>query len=210
MGQIFYFITLTLILWSCNSSTNKTADTLHTVSADEKPLNIYIKDKSQYDKAFIDGLSDYNEPIKLIDNYIITGTDTTYFPSDLTLNKTIVFKGTKGNNHFVLSVKRVNLTNLNYNFEIIDKNNEPIELKTGKVTLGSMFFLASEVDEDVETGEGYGSYDYWQKTNDCILSIRIGIGNDANGKLTAKIAYNYNDKSKKTLELNDCPTLKTE
>jgi hypothetical protein len=215
MKQIIDILTLTLLLLSFSSMTGKTIDTkstdsLGTISADKKQSDIYIKDKSQYDQTFIDGLSDYNEPIRLIDNYIITGKDTTYFPDDLTLNKSTVFKGTKNDNKFVLTVSRTNLTNLNYTFKLTDKSDKIIDTKSGKAVLGSLFFFGSEIDEDSQSGDGYGSSEYWDKTSDCWFSIRIGIGPDNKGKHRAMLTYGCEDKNKQTLSLDQCPTLRTE
>ena len=216
MRNTIYILTLAFGLWSCNNKpAEKTADqnsvdTLQTVSADKPKLEIYINDKSQYDQTFIDGLADYNEPIKIIDDYILTGQDTTYFPKDLNLNKETTFKANLDNNKYVLTVTRTNLTNLTYKFQLIDKDNKTVDTKSGKAILGSMFFLASEVDEDSETGDGYGSCEYWDNSNDCWFAIRIGIGNDENGKLRAMLKYGCDDKSKQSLNLDESPTLRTE
>jgi hypothetical protein len=215
MKQTIYILTLTLFLLSCSGKTRKTVDTksidtLQTISADKKQTDIYIKDKSKYDQSFIDGLSVYNEPIKLIDNYILTGKDTTYFPSDLSLNKATTFKASKGNNKFVLTVTRTNLTNLTYNFQLTDKDNKTVDTKSGKAILGSMFFLGSEMDQDSQAGDGYRSSEYWDKTNDCWFSIRIGYGKDKNGKQRAMLTYGCEDKNKQSLKLVECPTLRTE
>jgi hypothetical protein len=216
MKQTIYIFTLAFGLWSCNNQTTEkianknSVDTLQTVSADKQHQAIYIKDKSQYDQTFIDGLADYNEPIRLIDNYIVTGKDTTYFPNDLSLNKATTFKAIKDNNKFVLTVTRTNLTTLTYNFQLTDKDNKIVDTKTGKAILGSMFFLTSENDEDSQTGNCYGSYEYWDKANDCWFAIRVGIGKDFNGKQRAMLDYGCNDKSKQTLNLDECPTLRTE
>ena len=216
MKQTIYILTFAFGLWSCNDKTaEKTADqnsvnTLQTVSADKHQQERTIKDKSQYDQSFIDGLSEYNEPINLEENYILVGQDTVYFPEDLELNKETIFKGIKDKKNFVLSVTRTNLTNLTYNFQLTDKDNKTIDTKSGKAILGSMFFLASEIDEDSQTGDGYGSCEYWDKTNDCWFSIRVGIGKDDNGKQRAMLNYGCNDKSKQTLNLDECPTLRTE
>ncbi|GAB4349007.1 MAG: hypothetical protein OHK0038_28030 [Flammeovirgaceae bacterium] len=94
MKKTIYILTLAFGLGSCNNQTTEkvvdknSVDTLKTASADKQQLDIYIKDKSQYDQTFINGLANYNEPIKLIDNYIITGQDTTSFPTDLILRET--------------------------------------------------------------------------------------------------------------------------
>lgn len=62
------------------------SQTLETDTPNKQLHDIYIKKKTQYDQKFIDGLADYNEPIKFIDNYILSGKDITYFPDDLSLN----------------------------------------------------------------------------------------------------------------------------
>ena len=109
----------------------------------------------------------------------------------------------------MLTVTRTNLTDLTYNFQLTDKDNKIIDTKSGKAILGSMFFLASENDEDSQTGDGYGSCEYWDKVIDCWFAIRVGIGKDDNGKLRAMVNYGCKDKSKQTLNLDQCPTLRT-
>ena len=185
-------------------------DTLKAVPADKQQATVAIKDKALYDKTFIDGLADYNEPIKLIDNFILVGKDTMYFPSDLQLNQKTFFHGNKDGRSFVLTVTRTNMTSLIYTFQLSDKNNKAIENKSGQAILGSLFFLAAEGDNDTEMGSGYGSYEYWDKSNDCWFSVRIGIGLDDNGKRRAKLNNGCEDKNKPTLTLDDCPTLRTE
>ena len=216
MKQVLYYILAIVFgLWSCNnqSAERKTgqilADTLQTISVNNQ--NIYIKDQTQYDQIFIQGLANYNEPIKLINNYILTGQDTTFFPSDLQLNKKTTFHGANDSAKFTLTVTRTNLTNLNYKFQISDKSDKIVETKSGKAILGSMFFLASEVDEDDQTGTAYGSYEYSDKMdNGCWFAIRIGIGLDDNGKQRATLSYNCEDENKKTTDLDECPILRTE
>ncbi len=215
MRQTTYILTFALGLLSCNNqTTNKYGDNTNinslqtVVSADKQKQDIYIKDKSQYDQTFIDGLSDYDEPIKLIDNYTLVGKDTTYFPEDLSINIATTFKATKDNNKFVLTVTRTNLTNLTYNFQLTDKDNISIDTKSGKAILGSTFFLGPEGDNDIE-GD-YGSQEYRDNGKDSWLSIRIEIGKADDSKQRAKIQYGFSDKTKKSLDLNECPTLRSE
>lgn len=214
MKQIIYILTFAFGLGGCNNQTTEKAvdknsvETLNTVSADKQQLDIYIKDKSQYDQSYIDGLADYNEPIKLIDNYIVIGKDTTYFPEDLILNKPTTFKAIKDNNKYVLTVTRTNLTNLTYKFQLTDNDNKTLDTKSGKAILGSRFFIGPEGDDDIDGG--YGSQEYRDNRKDSWLSIRIEIGKADNGKQRAKIHYSFNDKTKKSLDLDECPTLRTE
>lgn len=215
MKQTIYILTLAFGLLSCNDKTaEKTADqnsvdTLQTVSADKHQQETTIKDKSQYDQSFIEGLSEYNEPLKLIENYILVGQDTVYFPEDLQLNKKTIFKGTKDKKNFVLSVTRTNLTSLNYTFQILDKDSKAVNNNSGRATLGSLFFLGSETDDDDETGDGYLSVEYWDNSADCSFAIRIGEKDD-NGKLRAKIKLYCKDDKLKNIGLDDNPTLRTE
>lgn len=216
MKQTISILILAFGIGSCNTQTAEkltdkdTADTLQTVSTENQKQVIYIKDKSQYDQTFIDGLADYNKPIKLIDNYILTGQDTTYFPEDLILNKATTFKASNDSNKFVLTVTRTNMTNLAYSFQLLDRNSKIVYEKSGKAILGSMFFLASENDQDTQTNEGYGSSEYWDKPDHCWFAIRIGMGKDDNGKLRAMLNYGCEDEKRPILNLDSCPTLRTE
>lgn len=209
MKQPIFFLLSTLLMLSCSNkpgkadleTTSETADKLHT--------EIYVKDKSQYDQAFIDELAAYNEPIQLVDNFIVAGTDTTLFPDDLALNSATIFRGSKDNNEFELKVTRTSLTNLRYMFHYNNIGLQTDYTKSGTAILGAMFFLTSEADKDSQTGEDYLSTEYWDKTNDCWLSIRIGIGTDNEGKLRAKLTYGCEDHNREALSLDECPTLKT-
>ena len=215
MKKTFYNLTLILFLISCGYKTRKTADkvsldTLLTISPDPTRSNFFIKDKSQYDPSFVEELSRIREPVRLIDNYIIVREDTTYFPGDLTPGNAIVFKGTKAGRNYVLTVTRENLTNLQYDFKLTGEDETVIYSRSGKSVLGSAFYLGSEMDEDSRNGEGYPSYEYWDKTADCHFALRIGHGKDDHGKLRAKLKYGGEDHSKPSLSLNECPTLRTE
>ena len=215
MKHIIYLFALMLAVLSCNNQTAEKTTAENTIDTTEAVVytpqtvaKIYIEDKSQYDQTFIDGLSEWNEPIKLIDNYIVTGKDTTYFPEDLPINKKVTFRGENEDYIVVLTVTRLNLTNLKYQFQISDTDNNIIDSRLGTAVLGSLFFFASEMDEDSETGDSYGSSEYLDRKNGCWFNIRIGFGLDDNGKQRAKI--NYNCKNKYGLDLDECPTLRTE
>ena len=146
--------------------------------------------------------------LRLCDNYIVIGKDTNYFPEDLNLNKATIFRARKDNIQYVLTVTRTNMTNLTYNFQLINKDNKTVDTKSGKVILGSSFFLGPEGDNDIEGG--YGSQEYRANGKDSWLSIRIEIGKSEHGKQRAKIHYGFNDTTKKSLDLDECPTLRTD
>jgi len=200
MKKIIYILILALVLLGFIEQTSgKTPD---------KNTNIYIQDKSKYDKTFIKGLTGYNGQIQLIDNYIIVDKDTAYFPESIPLNKPIVFQAANENLNFELIVTRTNLTNLNYKFKLSDTNNKIVDHKSGKVVLRSMFFLPSEIDEDDLTGIGYGCSEYFGETGKCSFVIRIGI--NENQKLVATFSYCCHIRGILYSCLDICPTLRTE
>lgn len=214
MKHALYIATLVFGLLSCNSQTTKeTANTKNTriikpiqVTPTARPKEkIYIKDKSLYDPAFLASLSVLNEPIQVIDNYILAGRDTIYFPEEIPMNKETVFKGMKEQKNFILTVTRVNLTSLTYNFVLLNKDNTLIHNKTGKVILG-LFFLGSESDEDDETGDYYFSTEYRDELSDCSFSIRVGE-REGHEKLRANI--NLHCKDNKSDNIENSPTLRT-
>ena len=227
MKQRIYIVIVAIGLLSCNKGNgkkvdNNTVDTLQTISQEkvnidklEREVDIYIKDKSQYDQTFIDGLSECHESMQLIDNYILIlidkqVKDTIYFPflEDIQLNKKTVFKGTKNQNNFVLTVTRRNLTSLDYKFQLLDKIGNTIINKSGYATLNSYFFFGAETDIDDESDISYLSVEYWDNSSGSSFAIRVGI-DDNDGKLKAKIVFYCNDNKLKNIDLDDCPTLRT-
>lgn len=141
---------------------------------------------------------------------MIAGSDTIYFPEDLILNIPTIFKANKDSNKYALKVTRINLTTLIYNFQITDLDNKAIVNKSGKAILSSTFFFAPEGDDDFETQSGYGSQEYRDNTGSSWLSIRIEIGKADDGRQRAKIKFSDVDTTKKSLDLDECPTLRTE
>lgn len=224
MKSPFLILTLIFAVWNSFGQTTKSAD---KNSEGKEQSKIYVKDKSQYDLSFLDGLSDYKEPaeirksagkdiIRLIDNYIIVSSDTTYFPDVLNLNEETNFKGIRDKQLFELKVTRINQTTLIYDFRVTDKGKKSVLKNSGKAVLGSMFFLGCEIDRDELTGESYSSYEYWRRTDDFWLSIRICTDKIVNGKkdnawkLRAKVTYWLSDNNKKGIDLQECPTMRTE
>lgn len=215
MKNAIWMLMITFGLWSCYSQPAKTeakpgAESLQAGTTSAKQSTVVIKDSTQYDKAFIQGLSDYQKPVQLIDKTLIAGTDTIYFPEDIPLNKTVDFKATKDQKKYLLSVTRTSLTNLNYSFKLSDEKDKLLEGKSGNAVLGSTFFLGSEIDKDSKTGENYASYEYWDKSSDCWFAVRIGHDTNPKDKQRAIIKYSCEDKNKQAITLGECPTLWTD
>ncbi len=146
MKHTLYILAFTYGLCGCNNHASeklfniKSVDSLSTTTLEKAQNAIFIKDKSLCDKTFIDGLSGFGEKIKLIDNYIITNSDTTYFPEDLPLNKRIAYTADDENNKFILRLMRTNMTNVNFEFQLLDLDDNIVDVKTGIAILGSGFF----------------------------------------------------------------------
>ena len=205
-----FILMLMLGIWSCNNPSSKKTDTeqvVETPKTDVPEKKIFIKDRALYDQAFINVISTYPGQIQLIDDYIITSADTTYFPTILPLNVETVFNGKNNRNNFTLTVTRTSLTNLTYQFKLTDKAGKTVDTKSGTAILG-MFFIGVEMDIDLESNAGYSISAYWDRESSCMFSIRIGNLADENGKTRAMVHYNCNDNKQK-LDLKDCPILLT-
>lgn len=159
--------------------------------------NIYIKDKSLYSKKYIDELleSNYPDSINVVGDKVIVQGDTTNFPPNLKKNETYLFTGTRENQFYKLAVKWINATTLRYDFKLLE-NTKHVYSDSGQATLGALFFLASEVDEDDETGTSYGALVYSNSNNNCWFNIRIGIDKDEQGNYRAAINQGCEDGKK--------------
>ncbi|MBL7791097.1 MAG: hypothetical protein JNK77_02145 [Saprospiraceae bacterium] len=165
-------------------------------------------DSSQYAPDFLQQLkaSDYPEKMSLQGEYLLVGTDTVYFPTQMALGKIYFFSADGGGKSYRLKVKRVNLTSLDYEFQL-HRLGLPSYNESGRADLSAMFFLADEVDEDDESGEAYGAAEYSRAANGCWFNIRIGHDPDQEGHLRAEVRLGCGDK-KHEAPVDDSPTLR--
>lgn len=202
---------LTIGLTSCNTLPDKEPTTTDSLSTSGQTRgNVFIEDESKYGKAFIDELVavNYEQTIKLTDNYMIVGPDTLIFPDPLPLNTSKVFKADKDNKHYELTITRTNLTNINFKFELSDNKKKVLHTETGEGVLGSLFFLGAESDEDNRTQEAYDVLEYRSTKDDCFFSARIESENVAGQR--AKVSFGCSDISKPAIGLEESPVLKAE
>ncbi len=224
------------LLFSCESSRNEDSEKPETdslafvVKAEQADLNpppteedhiesiapefvdskgkITVLDSSKYSKKFLQDLLETPDGYEfiLVDSVMtIKGQGDVVFPSLIAINQKRKFSGKRGDKTFDLIIGRLNYSTIAYELRIY-VNDKSTEYNNGTADLGSMFFLASEIDEDDKTGTSYSSSEYWDEGKDCTFSVRIGVS-DENGKLLAKIIRNCKDKSK-NISLEDCPTLR--
>jgi hypothetical protein len=218
----FLFI---IIIISCSNNNNnysdkfnKTSDSINVVENMEINQKISgkifkVKDSSLYSPKFIMELRNLNsiyESAIVIDDKLYLKTissngeknirtiDTITFPLELPLNILVKYKAEKNNKNYLLEVKRINFTNIYYEFKI---NNHT--LKTGLAILPATFYFAAEASED-ENGYGYFLRKYYDNI-DCNTSIGIEIGG-----LKNRAEYSVTCDKDKSKEINDIPILKKE
>jgi len=167
---------------------------------------IFRKDQSKYSKTFLQGLHYPNT--KVYDDYMTVEGRKVLFPSALTAGKQYLFSATKDVKTYKLTVVRKNNTTIDFKFELT-QNGIVKYRNSGLADLSSQFFLGAEGDDD-DSGDGYGAYEYHLKNGECYFSIRVSIQKDQLERLRAKIIYGCWNSSVDRLELDDCPTLRTE
>ncbi|RIJ42640.1 hypothetical protein [Pontibacter oryzae] len=214
--KLLALVSALLALISCSKhasvkvDTNEAAALKEDDKVQENQSNIIIDDSTQLSPNFLSELrnSGYPERIRFVDEYVLVGNDTVYFPSDLKLGKRYEFLATTEGKKYNLSVERINSSTIHFDF-ILYENSKVLQKQSGQADLGPYFFLATEVDEDNITGEAYGSSEYKTTTEDCWFNIRIGIGKDDKGRLRATIV-NGCEKESDTDLVNGNITLRTE
>jgi hypothetical protein len=210
MKKFLVLIIFSLLFWNCNKKTKekKTNDDKIRGSISGSKDSLY-KNTDLFDEVFILGLKNFKDSLIFKKGFLIYKADTIFFQKNLPLNEKSVLIGKTKGYKFMLFLTRINFTNLKYNFKVLNGQNIEIENKSGIAVLSSSFFFALEVDEDDKSGNSYGSNEYFDKKNDCFFSIRLGIENDENNKIRAKVIYECIQESKKTIKLNECPVLRS-
>ena len=168
-----------------------------------------IQDTSMYDRTFIEGLSLYKKPLQLVNNFLIADMDTVRFPEVLPYRSEVTLSAEKQTKVFRLSVTRLNLTTIEYQFRLTDDKISLVD-RSGTAVLSSSFFLGSEMDRDQASGESYESYEYWDRQGDCWISIRIGSSRTDQGQIRAKLKQACPSGTQISLDLKTCPTLLSE
>jgi hypothetical protein len=161
-----------------------------TPEGDVKSERFYVKDGSQYHKSFLDELKVYTGKVSLIENFIVTDMDTTYFPEELRKDSLYIFMAEKDSVSYRLHARRNNLTTLQFSYE--ESINGIIRYKkSGEAILKPTFFLASETDEDDSGGDMYGSSEYVMPAQQEYFNVRIGIGTDEEKRLRASLVFSH-------------------
>ena len=199
-------IILAITFSACGGSSDKSA----TATTAEKPAAEVRAGYGDppHSPEFLAALKsvDYPEKIQLEKDYMLIGADTAVFPTQLALGKVYLFSGDGGGKSYRLKVTRINLTSLDYEFQLYRLGKPPYN-ESGRANLGAMFFLADEVDEDDETNEAYGAAEYTRNAGNCWFNIRLGHEPDHNGQLRAEVRMGC-EKDNPDLTIEDSPTLR--
>jgi hypothetical protein len=129
-------------LASCGADKSITGqfEIIQTLQSGKK---FFVQDSSQYAPNFIGELRILDveyDSVRLIGKYLIMNkSDTSLIPTELPVNKMVHYQATKGDTVYELGLKRINYTNIDYDFKV---NNKLI--KTGQVVLPATFYLGSE------------------------------------------------------------------
>jgi len=133
----------------------------------------FVQDSSQYSPDFISELrtldGTYNT-IRLIGKYlIIKESDTCLIPTELPINEKVNYQAIKSETAYRLGLKRINYTNIDYDFWVNDKL-----IKSGQVLLPADLCFGYESTDD--NGELVPLTQYFDK-KETWTCIKIEIGN---------------------------------
>jgi len=174
-----------------------------------KPTEFYIKDEIKYSENFISQFKKYHgiyetvSLIELIEDTIIVNSDrkdTIIIPTDLPLNKMIIYEKLEKEKKQILTVKRINISTLEYNYyEII--NGKKVNERQGTADLDPTFHYAAEgtFEDENENIYGMNKYvDYSEKDLWCRTYILVGVGSIEKSSL---IYYHNTNKNKVEIPL---------
>jgi hypothetical protein len=187
-------IILTLLFISCGNKidTNvKEQGNSDIVSIDKdesqnknqsQPTQFYIKDEKQYSETFLAEFKAKHsiyETVALIDDTIIINNDREniiLIPTDLPLNQPITYEESAKGIKYILTVKRINFSTLEYNyFETVNENKK--NEKQGQADLEPVFYFGAEGTFEDENENVYGMNEYINSSKDgCQTLIYIGVG----------------------------------
>jgi hypothetical protein len=200
----FFFIAA-IIVFACPNCNNATKKNFPKNSMEinqiVKGKVFIVKDSSKYSSEFLNELRELSsiyDTLKLIeDNVIIkslSGDGVTLIPSLIPLNVYVNYKAIKNDKKYILTLRRINFTNIEYALKISENT-----IVSGQVSLPGGFILGDETITD-ENGEVIGAIEY-RANNECRTILRID--SDSGTKVSFEV-LSENDKSK---EISEVPIL---
>jgi len=200
----FFFIAAIIVFAcpNCNNATKKNfPKNSMQINQIVKGKVFIVKDSSKYSSEFLNELRELSsiyDTLKLIeDNVIIkslSGDGVTLIPSLIPLNVYVNYKAIKNDKKYILTLRRINFTNIEYALKISENT-----IVSGQVSLPGGFILGDETITD-ENGEVIGAIEY-RANNECRTILRID--SDSGTKVSFEV-LSENDKSK---EISEVPIL---
>jgi hypothetical protein len=200
----FFFIAAIIVFAcpNCNNATKKNfPKNSMQINQIVKGKVFIVKDSSKYSSEFLNELRELSsiyDTLKLIeDNVIIkslSGGGVTLIPSLIPLNVYVNYKAIKNDKKYILTLRRINFTNIEYALKISENT-----IVSGQVSLPGGFILGDETITD-ENGEVIGAIEY-RANNECRTILRID--SDSGTKVSFEV-LSENDKSK---EISEVPIL---
>ena len=197
-------VILMLVLFSCrnNNSDKKSIDQtviengksnidkqITTIENDitnpknTKTTKFHIKDETKYSEKFLSEFKKYHEiyeTVSLIEDTIIVNNDReniVIIPTDLPLNKKVIYESTEKEKKQILTVNRVNISTLEYSYYEIVKGKKTNE-RQGKADLAPTFYFGAEGTFEDEDENVYGMNEYIDYSEkDYWTYIYVGVGN---------------------------------
>jgi len=165
MRKISFISSLFLLVACANPEKDKSCtDDIISASATTPP-------SESFKAAVKEGV--YADQVAIKDEFVLFDDDTVYYPSILSIDKSYPFKGHFLDETYQLTLKRTTATSIEYHFQSI-KGTRVLKSYKGIAELNPTFYLASEMDEDDQDQEGYGSDEYIHKKGENGINIRIG------------------------------------
>jgi hypothetical protein len=192
-------IILSLIGFDCSGKVNKSNKGRFEINQILKSgKRFFIQDSSQYSPDFIEELrtldSQYDS-IRLIGkDLIINNSDTSVIPTELPINGIVNYQAKNGDTAYRLGLKRINYTNIDYEFSVNDKL-----IRSGQTILPAGFFLGPEY-AVVDNQDAIPLTQYTDK-NGIWTCIKIEIGN-AN-----RVVFYMQSDNDSTMNFIDVPIL---
>ena len=147
-----------------------------------KSTKFYIKDETKYSENFLSEFKKHHEiyeTVSLIEDTIIVNNDKEniiIIPTDLPLNKKVIYEKTEKEKKQVLTINRVNISTLEYSYYEMIKGRKTKE-RQGIADLEPTFYFGAEGTFEDEDENVYGMNEYIDYSEKNYWTyIYVGVG----------------------------------
>lgn len=143
-----------------------------------------------------------DQPAKLLNGYVMAGSDSVAFPFQPELRQKLLFSATDSAQNLELMLQREVLGEVNFHF-IVKENGRVSFEKEGMAVLQPGFWLAAEIETDEKTNEIIPCNEFYFETDSCTVHIKIedvGIGKTARVKVICSLMDETKSQTGSTYE----------